>query len=111
MFFWACRDSAGPAQILLTPLSHSCSTDNRIVDVSALVLQITPPTRPLPTYSLHLLQHSVFDFDVFKNSFDDHVSFFEAAVVQVARQVGQDGVSLKRCDALLFGFVIEPGYK
>lgn len=63
------------------------------------------------TYSLHLLQHSVFDFDVFKNSFDDHVGFFEAAVVQVARQVGQDGVSLKRCDVLLFGFVIEPGYK
>lgn len=67
------------------------------------------PTRFLSTYSLHLLQHSVFNFNVFKNSFDDHVGFFKAAVVQHARQVGQDGVPLKCCDALLFGFVIEPG--
>lgn len=73
--------------------------------------RFSQPRRFLSTYGLHLLQHSVFDFDVFKNGFDDHVGFFEAAVVQLARQVGQDGVSLKRCDALLFGFVIEPGYE
>lgn len=68
-------------------------------------------TRPPLTYSLHLLQHSVFDFDVFKNRFNDHVGFLKTTVVQLARKVGQDGVSLERCDPLLFGFVIEPGYK
>lgn len=53
------------------------------------------PTGPLSTYSLHLLQDCMLDVDVFKHSLDNHVSLFKAAVIQLARQVGQYGVPLK----------------
>lgn len=100
-----CRKATSAAQILPIPLAEQTE------EWTILHWCFPLPTRFLSTYSLHLLQHSVFDFDVFKNGFDDHVGFFEAAVVQFAGQVGQDGVPLKRCDAPLFGFVIEPGCK
>lgn len=61
------------------------------------------------THSLHLLQDSVLDVDVLKHSFDHHVGLLKAAVIQLTRQVGQDGVPLERRDALLFGLGVEPG--
>lgn len=107
LFFCASQES----NWCCTHTTDTVYRTNRLVHASSLVLQNLLPTRFLSTYSLHLLQHSVFDFDVFKNGLDDHVGFFEAAVVQRARQVGQDGVPLKCCDALLFCFVIEPDYR
>lgn len=59
------------------------------------------------TYSLNLLQNCVLDVDVLEHSFNNHVSLFKATVVQRASQVGQYRVSLKGCDALLFGLVIK----
>lgn len=51
------------------------------------------------------------DADVLEHGFNDHVGLFEAAVIQLTRQVGHDGVSLERCDVLLFGLVVESGLK
>lgn len=63
------------------------------------------------TYSLHLLQHCMLDLNVFKHCFNNHVSPFKAAVIQLACQVRQKEVSLKWCDVLLFGLVIESSLK
>lgn len=63
------------------------------------------------TYSLHLLQDRMLDVNVFKDSFNNHVGFFKATVIQLASQIGQYGVSLKWRDGPLFGLVIEPCLK
>lgn len=49
------------------------------------------------------------DVDVLKHGFNNHVGFFKALVINLTGQVGQYGVPLKGCDALLLGLVIEPG--
>lgn len=51
----------------------------------------------------------MFNVDVFKHSFDNHVSLLEAIVIELAPQVGQDGVPLKRCDAPLFRLGVQSG--
>lgn len=51
------------------------------------------------------------DVYVFKHSFNNHVGLFKTLVVQLASQVRQYRVSLKRCNALLFGLIIEPCFK
>lgn len=49
----------------------------------------------------------MFDLDIFEHSLDDNIGLFKPTVVQLTRQIGQDGVSLERRDVSLFGFVIQ----
>lgn len=50
----------------------------------------------------------MFHVDIFKHGLDHHVGLLEAAVVQRASQVGQNGVPLEGRDAPLLGLVVQP---
>lgn len=63
------------------------------------------------THSFHLLYNFMLDVYVFKHSFNNHVGLFKTLVLQLASQVRQYRVSLKRCNALLFNLIIEPCFK
>ena len=71
-------------------LFFGSNTDQHVTDLQK-VLQ----SWATYTYSFHFLDHPVFDVDIFKHGFNDHVTLVKVLVVHLAAKTGHCRVTLK----------------
>ena len=71
-------------------LFFGSNTDQHVTDLQK-VLQ----SWATYTYSFHFLDHPVFDVDIFKHGFNDHVTLVKVLVVHLAAKTGHGRVTLK----------------